>query len=261
MRPAPPDDDGGPIVLLDFDGTITRDRAGNPIVFLDFDGTITVDDTLVLLLDRFGRRLPDGRDWRAIEFDDSLPERVKLQAELDLLEVGLDEALAWLDGASRLRPGFADFLAWAGRHGLQPTVLSGGLLPIIERALGPLRRELHAIHANDLRLESGRWLALPPATPRLRGLCNHCKTWHLREAAAARRPVIYIGDGSTDFCPAREADLVFARSSLATQMEGEGRSHLPFVTFADVIRRLEGLTLRPESSGQALGRARGQSGR
>ncbi len=209
-----------------------------PALFLDFDGTVTEEDTLVLLLDRFGRRLPDGRDWRAIEFDESLPERVKLQAEMDLLEVNVDAALAWLDGASRLREGFAEFLDHATRAGWEPVILSGGLEPIIRRALGPLAHGLHAIHANGLDQVNGRWVVRPATTPRIREQCNNCKTWHVRQAQAVGRPVVYVGDGATDFCPAREADLVYARSSLAEQMSSEGRMHLPFTTFHHVTQSL-----------------------
>lgn len=209
-----------------------------PALFLDFDGTVTEEDTLVLLLDRFGRLLPDGRDWRAIEFDPALPEVVKLQAEMDLLELSLEDALDWLDQASTLREGFADFLDFATAAGMEPVILSGGLTPIIQRALGSHAPKLAGIHANGLEECAGRWVVVPSATPRIRSQCNHCKTWHLRQAQAAGRPVVYIGDGATDFCPAREADLVFARSSLATQLKLEGRSYLPFTTFHDVIHRL-----------------------
>jgi 2,3-diketo-5-methylthio-1-phosphopentane phosphatase len=208
-----------------------------PALFLDFDGTLTEEDTLVQLLDQFGRRLPDGRDWRAIEFDDSLPENVKLQAEMDLLDLPLAEALAWLDGATRLRTGCAEFLREAAGQGLEPVVLSGGLLPLIRHVLGPLAT-LVQVRANDLRVEPGRWRVLPAHTPRIRNQCNHCKTWHLRQRQQQGRPVIYVGDGATDFCPAREAELVFARSSLAGQLRSEGRSFLSFTTFDQVAVEL-----------------------
>jgi len=211
-----------------------------PALFLDFDGTLTEEDTLVLLLDRFGRRLPDGRDWRAIEFDESLPENVKLQAEMDLLDLPLEEALDWLDGASPLREGCGGFLREAREHGLAPVVLSGGFVEIIERRLGDLLPLVAEVRANRLERDAGngRWVVVPAATPRVRNLCNHCKTWHLRGAQAAGQPVVYVGDGSTDFCPARESDLVFARSSLAAQLASEGRSFMPFTTFQPVTEEM-----------------------
>jgi len=211
-----------------------------PALFLDFDGTITQEDTLVLLLDRFGRRLPDGRDWRAIEFDDSLPENVKLQAEMDLLDLPLDEALDWLDEAAPLREGCGGFLGEARSHGLDPVVLSGGFVEIIQRRLGGLLPLVAEVRANGLERDpvNGRWRVVPAITPRVRNQCNHCKTWHLREVQAAGQPVVYVGDGSTDFCPARESDLVFARSSLAAQLASEGRRYMPFTTFQPVTEEM-----------------------
>jgi 2,3-diketo-5-methylthio-1-phosphopentane phosphatase len=224
-----------------------------PALFLDFDGTVTEEDTLVLLLDQFGRRLPDGRDWRAIEFDDSLPEKIKLQAEMDLLGLPLDEALSWLESAAPLRLGAADFLREATARGLDPVILSGGLTPIIERLLEPLRPLTVEIRANGVQVEEGRWRVDPATTPRIRNQCNHCKTWHLRQARAAGRPVIYVGDGSTDFCPARESDLVFARATLAEQLQSEGRSFLPFTTFSDVTKELQSRDWQLASSASVRG--------
>lgn len=208
--------------------------AAPPPVFSDFDGTITEEDTLVLLLDRFGRKLADGSDWRRIEDDPDLPENVKLQAEMDLLDVPLDEALDWLKGVVRIRAGFVEFARALSEQGAGLTVLSGGLLPIIEQTLAPLGLDNLELRANGLAVQNGHWLVQGAKTPRIRALCNHCKTWHLDRAAPATR--VYVGDGSTDFCPARSADVVFARSSLAEMMATEGRAFLTFDTFTDIHR-------------------------
>jgi 2-hydroxy-3-keto-5-methylthiopentenyl-1-phosphate phosphatase len=207
-----------------------------PALFCDFDGTITETDTLVMLLDRFGQPLPDGRDWRVIEDDPQLPERVKLQAELDLLTVGEEEALAWLAERVRLREGFLPFVRALEAAGLPLTILSGGLLPILEQTLAPLGLGNLRLLANGLRVEQGRWIALPATSPRINGLCNHCKTWHLEQAAP--QPLVYIGDGSTDFCPGRRADLVFARESLGEHLSALGRDFHPFDTFDTVHQAL-----------------------
>ncbi|MCZ6615431.1 MAG: hypothetical protein O6920_06600, partial [Chloroflexi bacterium] len=51
--------------------------------------------------------------------------------------------------------------------------------------------------------------------------------------------VFYVGDGVTDLCPARKADLVFARSRLLEECRAEGLAHIELRDFSDVIAELE----------------------
>lgn len=214
-------------------------------IYSDFDGTMTGQDTLVLLLDRFGRRLPDGSDWRSIEFDPDRCELDKLQAEMDLLDCSLEEALAYLDATAVLRAGLEEFLAWVTAGNAKLHVLSGGLLPIIRRTMSRLPGAPLVLEANDLKVEAGRWIVLPHQGKRIRGLCNHCKTRHLHESSAQGLGTVYVGDGSTDFCPSREANLVFARDSLARQLKSEGRDFHHFDSFHQVLGILQAKGIMP----------------
>ena len=49
---------------------------------------------------------------------------------------------------------------------------------------------------------------------------------------------LYVGDGRSDLCPARRADLVFAKGALATALATEGVPFRPFDTLADVAATL-----------------------
>jgi 2-hydroxy-3-keto-5-methylthiopentenyl-1-phosphate phosphatase len=51
-------------------------------------------------------------------------------------------------------------------------------------------------------------------------------------------PLVYIGDGRSDFCIAEEADLLFARSVLARHCVDNGLPFVAFETFSDVQRYL-----------------------
>ncbi len=44
-----------------------------------------------------------------------------------------------------------------------------------------------------------------------------------------------FGDGPSDLCPAREADIIFARGHLAERCEEEGLEWRPLTDFATVI--------------------------
>jgi 2-hydroxy-3-keto-5-methylthiopentenyl-1-phosphate phosphatase len=212
--------------------------------FTDFDGTITQEDTLVLLLDRFGKRLPDGSDWRSIEFNPALSEVEKLQAELDLLTCDFDEAMTFLRSKVRIRQGFKELMLRLAEEGIPVQVLSGGLLPILKQSLAPLDLPELFLGANELSFRGNSWRVVPPETPRIKELCNHCKSWFLRESEASTK--IYVGDGSTDFCPAERADIVYARGSLLKHCQVKGLPHEAFDTFDDIYTSMISRGLLPQ---------------
>jgi 2-hydroxy-3-keto-5-methylthiopentenyl-1-phosphate phosphatase len=50
--------------------------------------------------------------------------------------------------------------------------------------------------------------------------------------------VVYIGDGISDLCVAKTADLVFARAHLARDLAAAGVPFVPFEDFDEVLGRL-----------------------
>lgn len=54
----------------------------------------------------------------------------------------------------------------------------------------------------------------------------------------AGRKTIYVGDGRSDLCPSRGADVVFAKSVLARTLAAEGVPFVPYSTLADITRVL-----------------------
>ena len=62
------------------------------------------------------------------------------------------------------------------------------------------------------------------------------KVDHVRRAQACGRRVAYVGDGFSDLQAAPLADLVFAKSHLATYCDAEGIAYHSFSTLDDVRR-------------------------
>jgi len=56
---------------------------------------------------------------------------------------------------------------------------------------------------------------------------------------ASRRKVIYIGDGRSDLCVSRKADVRFAKGVLANLLASENLPFHRFDTLSDVARMLE----------------------
>jgi 2-hydroxy-3-keto-5-methylthiopentenyl-1-phosphate phosphatase len=200
-------------------------------VFSDFDGTVTRRDTLVHLLDRY-----IGDSWYEIEDRvdaGSLSEELGLRQEIALLDAPFPEALAMVLAEVPVDHGFASFVEFCEAKNWPLTILSGGLHPLIEAVLKNEGLERVPVQANNLTFdEDGRWRVLPASTPRIKALCNHCKSWWLEKSTD---PVIYIGDGTTDRCPGERADLLFAKAGLADWCEKKGVAHIRWENFDEII--------------------------
>jgi 2-hydroxy-3-keto-5-methylthiopentenyl-1-phosphate phosphatase len=64
----------------------------------------------------------------------------------------------------------------------------------------------------------------------------HCKCASIAQIGQPGRRSIYIGDGRSDLCPARKADLVFAKGALAAALAKEGRKFIRFASLLDVAQ-------------------------
>jgi len=208
------------------------------VIFCDFDGTITRMDTLVYLLDEFS-----GEDWRSIEDQveaGSMTEIGALQAEMDLLHIPFEEAASAIRNKIQIDPTFPGFVEYLRKKDFDLTILSGGFKRIIELVLKEHNLDSVSVKSNQVEVgKSNKWQVLPAGTPKLNGFCNHCKTWHVTEAKAASYTTIYIGDGTTDRCPAMESDIVFAKGGLADWLTRNGREFVPFNNFKQITQYLE----------------------
>jgi 2-hydroxy-3-keto-5-methylthiopentenyl-1-phosphate phosphatase len=69
--------------------------------------------------------------------------------------------------------------------------------------------------------------------------CGNCKTLHLRRLKTKGYYVIYIGDGYSDMCVAKEADFVVAKSHLLDFCRANKISCAPFREFGEVAAVVE----------------------
>lgn len=204
-------------------------------IFTDFDGTITQLDTQEYLLNKYA-----APEWREIEEAVGRGEVSDLEAlrkEMEMLSVPLaipEEEIAGIP----IDPSFPEFCRFCKEHGLPLTILSGGIDRFIKTILGKYRLATIPFHANSVEIANNQWRIVPNPGPKIRRLCNHCKTYHLLRARSHFKYIVYIGDGNTDRCPATEADIRFARGNLAKFLDEEKIAYFPFESFEDVLRVL-----------------------
>ncbi len=206
-------------------------------IFIDFDNTITIGDVLDGVIEKFAV----GDRWRELEIEweaGKIGARDCLDGQLRSLRAEWPELTRHLD-AVQLDPGFSALLTLARREQIDLTILSDNfdlLLGYIlqRRGLGDV-----AFFGNHLERAADRFLpSFPFSNPDCPG-CAHCKKTHFLPPNDDPRHVVYIGDGRSDLCPARHADIVFAKAGLLKQLRAEQVACHAFDGLADVARVLE----------------------
>jgi len=206
-------------------------------VFIDFDNTITCGDVLDGIIEKFA---VDDR-WRALEADwvaGRIGARACLQGQMGVLRASWPALVQHLDGI-RLDPGFAALRDLLRRERVELTVVSDNFDLFVghilrQRGLGDV-----AYRANHLEIAADRLLpSFPFGNPDCPD-CAHCKKIHFLPPHRDARQVIFIGDGRSDICPARNADIVFAKTGLLSYLQHEGIPCLAYDGLTGVVDALK----------------------
>jgi 2,3-diketo-5-methylthio-1-phosphopentane phosphatase len=222
---------------------------------VDFDGTLAAADVGNRLFRRFGS---DRERWeRAIEDwkKGRMTSRECLARECELTS-GLDEAAARAFVAEfRLVEDASAFVAAARATGHDVVVASDGFTFYIEMLLEAAGLDLpfranrmrfeeagpvpeYGSRGPDVALHDGRTARAGESAGEGCGACGHCKGALVREAQASGRyrRVILVGDGFSDRCGARAADVVYAKDDLLPWCLAHGITARPFASLSDVAR-------------------------
>lgn len=211
-------------------------------VFCDFDGTFSVQDVgSTLARIHLSERRPGL--WERFERGEftAWEYNVELLDGFALPESELDRFLETID----LDPGAGALIDWCEKRRVPFQILSDGF----DHNLDRLKR-LHGVRfdyaSNRLRYDDGVWRIAPGAPD---PDC-HCGTGTCKRGRIARHRVrhpaalcVHIGNGRvSDLCGALEADIAFAKDTLAPALEERGVAYEPFEDLHQVVAALERLT-------------------
>lgn len=212
-------------------------------VLMDFDGTLTKADMGSLLLDAFA-----SPEWRKLEGQwkvGAIPTFKELnEREFSYLPASRrQEMVDFAVASARLRQGAKAFVGFCSRQGIPLEIVSGGLdfylRPILAQH-GMAHLPVACLKAADFGVGD----RIQPTYPEgivvceITGACKCAPLWRCREQGYA---TVYIGDGNSDRCVARQADILFARDALARYCREQGIPFTPFETFQEVMTALERL--------------------
>ncbi|HTQ37324.1 MAG TPA: MtnX-like HAD-IB family phosphatase [Steroidobacteraceae bacterium] len=204
-------------------------------IYCDFDGTITTTDTTDFVLERLAR--PAWRDLEAEWLAGRISAAECMRRQVALIESDDARLDAVLDEVT-LTEGFAHFAQSCAASRVPLAVVSDGVDYFIRRILR--RHGLEALPVMANRFAGGvaaRRLEQPWLRADCRAGSGVCKC--AATAGDQAGQIVYIGDGRSDFCVARRADLLIARSALARHAREHGLRFLPFTDFHDVLRHVD----------------------
>lgn len=237
-----------------------RPLTSRDLILCDFDGTISVEDTGIAVINAL--HLEKAWEMEHIWRRGEISSMECLAGQWAMVQLPESELLALLDSFP-LREDFVPFWAYVQQRQAALAVVSDGLDFYIDRMMSrlglttcPGEKWADAVlaaaearrprptddcvprFANRGTLDvSGVHVEFPHRTP-VCAQCGNCKLQHLFQLRPHFDRVIYIGDGHSDMCPAKYADVLFARSHLAEDAARRGIPFLPFGGFADIMAAL-----------------------
>lgn len=207
-------------------------------IFCDFDGTFSVQDVGSTLAQRL---LPEKRKrlWKRFEQGEftAWTYVIALLDGLEYPEKKLDRFLETIE----LDPGSRALLDWCDSAGVPFCILSDGFDWNLER-IQAIQGIRFAYAANHLEYEGDRW-RISPGRPNPECGCGtgSCKRGLIAGYRRAHPDhfCIHIGNGRvSDLCGALEADLAFAKDTLAPALDDVAHPYVPFDDLHDVVRVL-----------------------
>lgn len=207
-------------------------NADQHIVFCDFDGTLTVEDTFVKVCRHFAADMVDRLLREIFKGRLSLKDGIREIVE-SIPSSRYPEMLDFVNGTP-LRDGLDGLLDFLEARSIPFVVISGGLMGLVLRQLGPFASRAEGIYAADVDTSGTYLKVISPFEDGLE-LVNKKKimdTYRYKDAVA-------LGDGVTDQGMAMAASLVFARKHLADFLEKQGKPYMGWNDFHDVRQVLE----------------------
>ena len=216
--------------------TAARTLGSRYRVFIDFDNTITLGDVLDSVIEKFAA----DRSWIALEEEwaaGRLGARDCLDGQLRCLRAEWPAFARHLDGVV-FDAGFRGLVDLLRAEGVELTISTDNFDLFVRHILTRQGFADLPVLANRVELNGDRVIpSFPYYNPDCPG-CAHCKKTHFLPPNDDGRLVVYIGDGRSDRCPSRHADIVFAKSGLLTYLQSENIPCLAFGGLADVTAGL-----------------------
>lgn len=203
-----------------------------PVFFVDFDGTITENDVCYSMVKKFA-----DKGWQEINDLWEYKEISTLecaQKTFDLFTTHDPRDFEKLFQGVSIDPYFKEFASYCQKSKFPIYILSDGYDFYIRQILLQEGLEHIPFYANHLKFES-KVVAETPYCSNKCNLCGVCKTEIMEKLQKSDETAIYIGDGASDICSAKKAQVVFAKGKLLEYCLSMNIPALKFENFQDIM--------------------------
>jgi 2-hydroxy-3-keto-5-methylthiopentenyl-1-phosphate phosphatase len=204
----------------------------NVALLCDFDGTITDDDVAQLIFDRFGSHIwwdIEGRFRRG-----EISCKNALISEFSTVRASRQEIEGFLRNYVKIDSSFNRFAEMCHGRNVPMAIVSDGLDFYINLILRDVDLDGIKMYCNKAVFGDNRVrISFPYLNPNC-DKCGNCKKLHLKRLKDKGNYIIYVGDGYSDMCVAKEADFIVAKSYLLDFCRTSRIACAPFKDFSEV---------------------------
>ncbi len=206
------------------------------LVQCDFDGTITEQDVSFLLLDAFA-----NGDWRQLltEYrEGKISVGYFNMKAFTMIRADRQTLLEFVKNEVRIRAGFRELLDCCCRKGFRFVIVSNGLDFYIEAILRDTGVDNIEVMAAQTHF-GPKGIKVKYIGPEGNQIQDDFKEAYIRLFLSRGYRIVYMGNGTSDVSPAKQAHHIFATGELLTHCEETNINCTPFVDLNDVVRGLE----------------------
>ena len=216
-------------------------------VFCDVDGTVCPEDVGEQF---FRTHAPDAAERIVQDYlRGVIGAREFLRRECAAIGPMTPEVFDAFADRFAVDPRFPAFVRFCEQEGIPIAVVSDGLDRYVHRILANAGLDRIAAVANRVEFATVDGVARIavgfPNTDAECDRCGTCKRNYLLTRSSDEDVTVYVGDGYSDRCPVRYADIVFARRHLIPFCQEENITYHEFRHFGDVQDRLTQILSRP----------------
>ena len=207
------------------------------LIITDFDGTVCTVDLGNQIINKFATR--SLGDIERAYVKGKIGSRIAYERIARRIKGSRRNMLEHILAIEKLDPYFPEFCSLSKAKGIDIKIVSDGLDFYIEAILNKYNLTGMEYYSNLAVFGADSSFSIEfPGVNDFCGRCGTCKSRILNSYRLIYDKIIYIGDGYSDFCPSRYADIVFAKKILFQRCEQEGTPCVQFEDFSEINKYL-----------------------